>query len=75
MEVLPLCLEAPRQKETQWPESASELYRPSDHRLLAKLVPLWSGGQSSWLQIQTTGLDSLRYQIFWEAVGLERGST
>jgi hypothetical protein len=22
-----------------WPESASELYRPSDRRILAKLVP------------------------------------
>jgi hypothetical protein len=28
---------------------------------------------SSWLQIQRSGFDSLRYQIFWEAVGLERG--
>jgi hypothetical protein len=26
-------------KETPWPESASELYRPSDRRLSAKLVP------------------------------------
>jgi hypothetical protein len=25
-------------KKTPWPESASELYRPSDRRLLAKLV-------------------------------------
>jgi hypothetical protein len=25
-------------KETPWPESASELYRPSDRRLSAKLV-------------------------------------
>jgi hypothetical protein len=25
--------------QTPWPESASELYRPSDHRLSAKLVP------------------------------------
>jgi hypothetical protein len=25
--------------QTPWPESASELYRPSDRRLLAKLVP------------------------------------
>jgi hypothetical protein len=31
--------------------------------------PLWSSGQSSWLQI----LRSRRYQIFWEVVGLERG--
>jgi hypothetical protein len=34
---------------------------------------LWSGGQSSWLQIQSSGFDSRRYQIFWEVVGLERG--
>jgi hypothetical protein len=34
--------------------------------------PLWSSGQSSWLQIQRSRLDSRRYQIFWEAVGLER---
>jgi hypothetical protein len=26
-------------KQTPWPESASELYRPSDRRLSAKLVP------------------------------------
>jgi hypothetical protein len=30
--------------------------------------PLWSSGQSSWLQIQRSGLDSRRYQIFWEVV-------
>jgi hypothetical protein len=34
--------------------------------------PLWSSGQSSWLQIQRSGFDSQRYQIFWEIVGLER---
>jgi hypothetical protein len=34
---------------------------------------LWSSGQSSWLQIQRSGFDSGRYQIFWEVVGLERG--
>jgi hypothetical protein len=34
---------------------------------------MWSGGQSSWLQIQRSGFDSRRYQIFWEVVGLERG--
>jgi hypothetical protein len=33
---------------------------------------LWSSGQSSWLQIQRFGIDSRRYQIFWELVGLER---
>jgi hypothetical protein len=30
-------------KQTPWPESASELYRPSDRRLSAKLVPTFSG--------------------------------
>jgi hypothetical protein len=28
---------------------------------------------SSWLQIQRSGFDSRRYEIFWEVVGLERG--
>jgi hypothetical protein len=36
-------------------------------------LPLWSSGQSSWLQIQRSGFDSRRYHIFWEVVGLERG--
>jgi hypothetical protein len=36
-------------------------------------TPMWSSGQSSWLQIQRFGFDSRRYQIFWEVVGLERG--
>jgi hypothetical protein len=35
--------------------------------------PLWSSGHSSWLQIQRSGFDFRRYEIFWEAVGLERG--
>jgi hypothetical protein len=35
--------------------------------------PLWSNGQSSWLQIQRSEFYSRRYQIFWEVVGLERG--
>jgi hypothetical protein len=41
--------------------------KTSDFRLR-----LWSSGQSSWLQIQRSGFDSLRYQISWEVVGLER---
>jgi hypothetical protein len=28
----------------------------------------------SWLQIQMSEFDSRRYQIFWEVVGLDRGS-
>jgi hypothetical protein len=26
--------------------------------------PLWSSGQSSWLQIQRSGFDSRRYHVF-----------
>jgi hypothetical protein len=32
-----------------------------------------SSGQGFWLQNQRSGFDSRSYQIFWEAVGLERG--
>jgi hypothetical protein len=35
--------------------------------------PIWSSGQSFWLQIQRSGFDSRLSQIFWEVVGLERG--
>jgi hypothetical protein len=35
--------------------------------------PLWSSGQSFWLQIQRSAFDSLRCQFFREVVGLERG--
>jgi hypothetical protein len=34
---------------------------------------LWFSGQGSWLQIQMSGFDSRRYNIFWEIVGLEWG--
>jgi hypothetical protein len=54
---------ASQTEQTPWPESASELHRP----------PLWSSGQSSWIQIQRSGFDSRSYQIFWQVVGLERG--
>jgi hypothetical protein len=43
----------------------------TSHRSL--WLPLWFSGQSSWQQIQRSGYDSWRYQIFWEVVGLERG--
>jgi hypothetical protein len=36
-------------------------------------MPLWSNGQSSWLQIQRSGFDSRHYQIFWEVAALELG--
>jgi hypothetical protein len=35
------------------------------------LPPLWSGGQSSWLQIRRPGFDSRHYQK--KVMGLERG--
>jgi hypothetical protein len=41
--------------------------------MLCRRPPLWSSGQSSWLQIQRSGFDSWRYHIFWEVVVLERG--
>jgi hypothetical protein len=37
------------------------------------MTPLWSSGHSCWLQIQRSGFDSGRYQIFLEVVDLERG--
>jgi hypothetical protein len=51
------------------PNGKGNLYR------FLKLLgpPLWSSGQSSCLQIQRSGFDSRRYQIFCEVVGLERG--
>jgi hypothetical protein len=36
-------------------------------------LPLWSSGQSFCLQIQRSGFDSRRYQVFWEVMGLEQG--
>jgi hypothetical protein len=62
--------------------SASELYRPSDRRLSTNpwiyicyieesRPPLWSSGQFTWLQIHWSGFDSMRYQNFWEVLGLE----
>jgi hypothetical protein len=37
------------------------------------MTPLWSSGQSSWLQIQRSWFDSQHCQIFLEVVGLEWG--
>jgi hypothetical protein len=37
------------------------------------LPSLWCSGQSYWLQIHRSGLDSRRYQIFWDVASLERG--
>jgi hypothetical protein len=35
--------------------------------------PLWSSGQSSWLQIRRPRFDSRHYQNKKKVVGLERG--
>jgi hypothetical protein len=71
-----------------WREPASSLDRQINFLLYVKYVscfavffvnvfltwpPLLSSGQSSWLQIQRSGFDYRRYQIIWEAGGLERG--
>jgi hypothetical protein len=36
-------------------------------------LPLWSSGQSSWLQIQRSQVQFPALQNFWEVVGLEQG--
>jgi hypothetical protein len=57
-------------------ENISSILRLKVRRITIKVrsrPPLWSSGQSSRLQIQRSGFDSLRYQIFWEMVGLQRG--
>jgi hypothetical protein len=41
-ESLFLSLQTPANKKTPWPESASELYLPSDRRLSANLVPTFA---------------------------------
>jgi hypothetical protein len=54
-----------------------QLYSFSEKKTINCIVvgrtALWSNGQSSWLQIQRSGLDSRHYQIIWDLVGLERG--
>jgi hypothetical protein len=44
-----------------------------EESLVSNGPPLWSSGQCFWLQIQRSGFDSRRYQIFWKVMGLERG--
>jgi hypothetical protein len=60
-------------------ERGREFWTPK-HRWQIKLKlalarpPLWSSGQSSWLQIRRPGFDSRHYQNKKKVVGLERGS-
>jgi hypothetical protein len=60
-------------------EPTTELFMCTKDQLsLRPRPPLWSSGQSSWLQIRRPGFDSRHYQIFWikkrkkTVVGLER---
>jgi hypothetical protein len=56
-------------KKLNWKEHIVNIYK------LKIYWPLrWSCGQSSCLQIQSSGFSSRRYQIFWEVVGLEPGT-
>jgi hypothetical protein len=50
-------------------EYSEEIFCPEEALRTLEAV---SSGQSSWLQIERSGFDSLHYQIFWKAVGLER---
>jgi hypothetical protein len=71
----------PRQSAHRWRQGC-RLYAPaalySPETLYFRFwysfwPPLWSSGQSSWLQMQRSGFDSRRHQFFCELVGLERG--
>jgi hypothetical protein len=58
---------------TPWPETASELYRPSDRRLSAKLVPTFSDRGCHVVSVADhycrilVSLDRSRYFFFWVA--------
>jgi hypothetical protein len=51
-------------------EDESDAFKPPT---MYQRPPLWSSGQTSWLQIQRSGFYSRRYQILLEVAGLERG--
>jgi hypothetical protein len=50
-----------------------EVYKLYLATVALKQPPLWSSGQSSWLQIRRPGFDSWHYQKK-KVVGLERGA-
>jgi hypothetical protein len=60
---------------------ANNVYRNNPNEALIKIIkfiqnnglPLWSSGQSFWLQIRRPGFDSRHYQKKKRVVGLERG--
>jgi hypothetical protein len=47
-QILLLLIIINKTKQTPWPDSANELYRPSDHRSSEKLVPTF---EDSWCQV------------------------
>jgi hypothetical protein len=47
------------------------MFRMHSENCVGTRPPLWSSGQSSWLQIRRPGFDSRHYQK--KVVGLERG--
>jgi hypothetical protein len=51
---------------TQWSLMLLVAFKCPDQNVvcLFERPPLWSSGQSSWLQIQRFGFDSRRYQVF-----------
>jgi hypothetical protein len=55
----------------QWTGGVTHPYYDTIHYVAMLL--LWRLWESSWLQIQRSGFDSRRHQIFWEVVGLEQG--
>jgi hypothetical protein len=58
--------------QTPWPESASELYRPSDRRLSAKLIPTFAdrgvqrsqrgGSPAAVISVFLTGVATLSFE-------------
>jgi hypothetical protein len=60
-----------RNWEIHWPPRFYELLKRECSTL--ELICYSGGLKSFWPQIQRSGFDSRRYQIFWEVVCLERG--
>jgi hypothetical protein len=56
------------------PESACSISTWVAKKVVRDWPPLWSSGQSSWLQIQRSGFDSWCYQISWK-VGVWNGGS
>jgi hypothetical protein len=75
IEPIALTIGRPGRFRQSWQEmcKVSERLPQGTERTVKNVCHSWSSGQSSWLQSHRSGFDSRRYQIFWGAVGLERG--